>query len=647
MVLGDESGTISLVFFQSIRYFQRAFEVGEALAVSGRVSTFGRRLQMVHPSIDRLEGGEEDGSAFEGFLHTKGIVPKYGSTEELREVKLDTRGFRRILKPLVEEYSDAIEEWLPPSVIKKEALMPLAEAIRSIHFPPSYEAVDHARRRLKFDELFAMQLALAIRRKNAKEDALGIQFNVESSSARKLVDSLPFHLTRAQIRVVKEIADDMRIPKPMNRLLQGDVGSGKTVVALIAMLIAVDNSYQAAFMAPTEILADQHYHTLRDLLADTQVTIRLLVSGQPKQVRDDVTQAVREGKANIVVGTHALIQEGVEFDKLGLVVIDEQHRFGVSQRLALKAKARGRHASPVRPDMIVMTATPIPRTLALTVYGDLDVSTISELPKQRKPIKTLLMVDAQRPALHEFIRKEVARGRQGYVVYPLVEESEKLDLKAATLGYEQARKEVFPDLRIGLVHGKMRPDEKDAVMMEFKSRRLDVLVATTVIEVGIDIPNATFMVIEHAERFGLSQLHQLRGRVGRGSEQSSCILMAPSWLKRLQKKEPALMPDDEAAEQMKTERRLGAMIDTTDGFKIAEIDLELRGPGDFLGTRQSGLPQLQLANLLTDGRILAEARGDALELVDADPHLRLPEHQMLRKYFDARLRDVLEVVQAG
>jgi len=648
LVIGDETATITLIFFQSLRYYQKAFTVGETLAVSGKVTDFRNRLQMVHPSIDRLAAGDDEEADFEGFLHTKGIVPKYSTSEELRAVKLDTKGFRRVIKAALDRYVGQVEEWLPSSILQKDELIPLRNAIRSIHFPESEKALECSRRRLKYDELFSMQLMLALRRQSVKAELPGISFGVESKLARRLVDSLPFKLTKAQVNVTKEIANDMMSLRPMNRLLQGDVGSGKTVVALIAMLIAIDDGYQAAFMAPTEILAEQHYHTLANFLSNVSVNVRLLVSGQQKKLREDILQDIRGGTAGIVVGTHALIQEGVEFAKLGLVVIDEQHRFGVAQRLMLKEKGNAVRGSIVYPDMLVMTATPIPRTLALTLYGDLDVSTITELPAKRRTIKTILKLESQHASVYRFIREVVNEGRQAYVVYPLVEESEKLDLKAATEGYTFLKEQVFPDLRLGLIHGRLRPEEKDSIMDKYKRREIDILVATTVVEVGIDIPNASVMVVEHAERFGLSQLHQLRGRVGRGADQSYCILIAPDWMRRLQRKDvlPASV-DDEVDERKKTERRLQAMIDTTDGFKIAEIDMELRGPGDFFGTRQSGLPELQVANLLTDQDLLQLARRDAFDLIERDPHLRLPEHLSLRKHFHERLHGALRLIQAG
>jgi len=647
IMLGDETGTIQLVFFRSVQYFKKAFEVGEMLAVSGKVTAFGKRPQFIHPSIDRLSGNEDDGGDVQGFLHTKGIVPKYGSSEEMKDVHLNLKGLRKIMRATVDEFAGYLEESLPATTLRRNELIPLQHAIRSIHFPDSQEDLAAARRRLIFDEFFTMQLLMALRRKSIKVETPGIAFNVESKLARRLVDSLPFQLTKAQVRVVKEIAGDMKSSKPMNRLLQGDVGSGKTVVALLAMLIAIDNGYQTAFMAPTEILAEQHFRTLASLLKDFPVNIRLLVGNQKSKLRQDILEDIRRGSASIVVGTHALIQEDVEFAMLGLVVIDEQHRFGVAQRVALRGKGTASTGGP-QPDILVMTATPIPRTLSLTVYGDLDVSVIDELPKNRKPIKTILRFESEEPAVYTFVRQEIQKGRQAYIVYPLVEESEKMDLKAATESYEYLKSEIFPDLRLGLLHGRMKSDEKEEVMASLKEKKIDILVATTVIEVGIDIPNASVMIIEHAERFGLAQLHQLRGRVGRGSEQSYCILIAPNWMRGMMKRTVSMFGNGTLLDdQGKAVRRLSTMVETTDGFKIAEIDLDLRGPGDFFGTRQSGLPALQLANLLTDGDILSLARHEAFTMIDDDPHLRLPEHQPVRKHFEGRIRDSMSNLQGA
>lgn len=647
VILGDETGTVPLLFFRSIQYFKKAFTLGETLAVSGRVSEFQSRPQFVHPSIDRLAVAEDEEGGLEGFLHTGGIVPKYRSSEDLKNVRLDTRGFRRILKTVIDEFLGDVVEFLPESIQNQYRFAPLRSAIRSIHFPETEASLNEARRRLKFDELFFLELLLAVRRRILKSDTPGIGFNVQSPRARQLVNQLPFKLTKAQIRVIKEIAADMESSRPMSRLLQGDVGSGKTIVALTAMLVAIDNGYQAAFMAPTEILAEQHFKTLARFLEGIDVNVRLLIGAQRKKLRQEILEDVRRGSAHIVVGTHALIQENVEFAKLGIAVIDEQHRFGVAQRLALKDKGYKSNDRTLHPDLLVMTATPIPRTLSLTVYGDLDVSVIDELPPGRRSIKTLLKVESQGSSVYRFLREEIKRGHQAYIVFPLVEESEKTDLKAATESFEILKKDVFPDLRIGLIHGRMAGVEKDAIMESFKRGELDILVATTVIEVGIDVPNASVMVIEHSERFGLSQLHQLRGRVGRGADQSYCILMAPDWMARTGISTSAPAIDDESEDRRKAEIRIKTMLQTTDGFKISEVDLQLRGPGDFFGTRQSGLPELRLADLLADADLLAIARTEAFGLLEEDPHLRKPAYQELRRHFVQNYRPQVELLQAG
>jgi ATP-dependent DNA helicase RecG len=616
------------------------FHEGELLALSGRPQIFGHTVQFTHPEFDRLSRSDDDeGIDWGKALHTGSIVPQYRSTEELKAVKLDSRGFRRILKNLVEQESARQREILTPDILRRCSLYPLGRALSSIHFPPTMIELEQARRRLKFDELFFLQLLLAFRRREIRSLSQGISFDTKSAHARRLVDSLPFQLTRAQKRVIREIACDMESDKPMNRLLQGDVGSGKTIVALIAMLIAIDSGYQAAFMAPTEILAAQHYVTLTNILGNMGITIRLLLGGQKQKVRNDILEDVRKGQAQIVIGTHALIQEQVQFASLGLIIIDEQHRFGVVQRVTLREKGRN-------PDVLVMTATPIPRTLSMTVYGDLDVSVIDELPKSRKPITTVIRSELERPVVYEYVRSELKKGRQVYVVYPLIEESEKIDLEAAKKNYGLLKDEVFPDYSVGLIHGKMTSEERSAIMHEFRSGKISVLVATTVIEVGIDVPNATIMVIENAERFGLAQLHQLRGRVGRGTEQSMCILLGKVFNKITGMKKGRLSIEDEK-DRTKALRRLEVIEKTTDGFAIAEVDLELRGPGEYFGTKQSGLPELRIANILTDHEILNLARREAFSLVEDDPQLRHPGHASMKKYFLERFKEHLSFVRVG
>ena len=624
LTIRDNTGYVQCVWFEGIKWVREAFEVGEMLAVSA-VPTLDKlgRPQFVHPEFDRLRGAlEEDEPDWGKMFNTGAIIPKYSSSSDLSKVGLDSRGFRRILRTATQQHTNGLTDPLPKNIRAARQLPDLPNALKAIHFPADFAELKTARTRLKFDELFYWELMMAFRRK-ANTETKGISFIIESKLARTLVDSLPFGLTAAQRRVTREIAGDMRSTHPMNRLLQGDVGSGKTIVALMAMLVAVENGYQVAFMAPTEILAEQHVRTLKSFLAEMPVNLRLLIGGQRKKLREEILEDIRSGRANIVVGTHALIEENVQFARLGFVVIDEQHRFGVVQRAGLKEKGSS-------PDVLVMTATPIPRTLAMTVYGDLDVSTLDEMPANRRPIRTAIRMEDQKERVYSFVRQEVQQGRQAYIVFPLVEDSEKVDLKAATSEFERLRRDVLPDLSIGLLHGKMKSEEKEEVMRQFKAGKVHVMVATTVIEVGIDIPNASVMVIENAERFGLSQLHQLRGRVGRGADQSYCILIANyGWFDKGMKNNPM----ETQREKEHARLRLETMAETADGFKIAEVDLKLRGPGELLGTRQSGMPEFRIANIVEDAEILLLARDEAFALIGRDPELRMDDHAPLRDHF--------------
>ncbi len=642
LTLKDETGFLTCVFFAGVQWYQDAFEAGEVLAVSS-VPELDKlnRAQFIHPEFDRLKAkDEEDETDWNSLLHTGAIIPKYSSSEELRQVGLDNRGFRRIIRNAIRDNLHSVVEHQPREILDRRSLSDIHSTLKQIHFPKSYDERDKALQRLKFDELFFFQLLMAYRRRELKGELKGIAFNIKSMLARTLLSSLPFELTNAQTRVIREITDDMKQSTPMNRLLQGDVGSGKTIVALFAMLVAVDNGFQCALMAPTEILAEQHFFTLKEFLGKLPVNIRLLVGGQKKKLREDVLEDIRRGSAQIVIGTHALIQEHVDFANLGLIVVDEQHRFGVAQRAQLRQKGKE------NPDVLVMTATPIPRTLSLTLYGDLDVSVIDELPKGRKPVKTAVRTEKEKAKVFHFVQEEVKRGRQAYIVYPLIEESEKVDLKAAMAEFKKLSENDFSEFRLGLMHGRLAAEEKDTLMHSFKSGEINILVATTVIEVGIDIPNASIMIVENAERFGLSQLHQLRGRVGRGAEQSYCILLTDD-LAEKRTFQLAANRADAIKQNSDIKKRLHTMVQTNDGFKIAEVDLELRGPGDFFGTRQSGLPAFQVADIVHDTEILLHARQEAFDLVTRDPQLRLPQHEQIRKQFELVYKDLLAYVRIG
>jgi ATP-dependent DNA helicase RecG len=617
VLLSDGTGFVPCVWFGQA-YLERVFQRGQRLIVHGRAQRFRSGPLQMHVKdyeIVEDEAGETPLDPADEHLHTGRLVPVYGLTRGLT-----ARPMRRLMKRLVEAYVDGLEDPLPPALRARHRLEPLPEAIRGGHFPRTDDEFVAARRRLVYDEFLLLQLGLSIRRHRQGRQP-GLAMNPPGALARRLLASLPFALTDAQERVWREIRTDMAEPFPMNRLLQGDVGSGKTIVAGLAILTAVEAGYQTALMAPTEILAEQHVMTLTALLEPLGVPVALLTNAVKGKARQSVLTAAAEGALGCVVGTHALVQEVVKFRRLGLAVVDEQHRFGVNQRATLMRKGQS-------PDVLVMTATPIPRTLALTLYGDLEVSVIDQLPPGRKSVVTKARPESARAKIYRFLREQVREGRQVYVVYPLVEESEVVDLRAATEMAERLRREVFPDLSIGLLHGRMPFAEKDRVMREFKAGAIHVLVSTTVIEVGIDVPNASVMLVEHAERFGLSQLHQLRGRVGRGPWRSYCILLSGA-----------------ASEEAR--QRLAAMTATNDGFKIAEADLTLRGPGDFFGTRQSGLPEFRVADLLRDAAALEAARRDAVALVREDPQLRAPEHRALRGALLQRWRGKIDLAGVG
>jgi len=609
VMLRDASGYATASWF-GWRYLARVLKRGQRLVLHGRVGRYKGAMVIQQPDYEIVENGEDE------RLHTGRLVPVYSLTEGLPQ-----RALRSLMWRLVDGFGPEVREVLPEGVRGRRGLVGLAQAVRDTHFPETDGALAAARRRLAFDEGLLLQLGLAILRSRIARER-GVAMNPRGDLVARLRATLPWKLTAAQERVWEELRRDMATPYPMHRLLQGDVGSGKTVVAALGVLTAIEAGYQAAVMAPTEILAEQHFMTFRHLLEPLGVPIALLTSSLKPRERAARRAALAAGDTACVVGTHALVQEGVEFRRLGLVVVDEQHRFGVEQRARLRSK--GEH-----PDLLVMTATPIPRTLALTIYGDLDVSVLDELPPGRRPIVTVARAEGKRREIYKFLKEQVAAGRQIYVVYPLVEESEALDLRAATDMARHLAEEIFPDLTVGLLHGRLGFEDKDAIMRRFKAGEIHVLVATTVIEVGIDVPNASVMLVEHAERFGLSQLHQLRGRVGRGEWKSYCILLTSGRL------------GGEA------QQRIDAMTATNDGFRIAEVDLELRGPGEFFGTRQSGLPEFRAAELLRDTSLLEEARREASGIVSRDPELADPAHRALRAALLARWRGKLALATAG
>lgn len=602
-LFSDGSGTIEVTWFRGIKYQREHLRTGVEYVLFGKPGSFNGRPQLVHPEVDTLDKA----------LSQQGMRGVYPLTDTLRQRGVTSRHFHEWISVLLAS-RPPFAETLPASVVEEAKLMPLDKAVREIHHPSTPVALKKARERLKFEELFYIQTDILMRNRKRKSQSAGFLMpRVGELFNRFYTTCLPFPLTGAQKRVIKEIRTDMLSGRQMNRLVQGDVGSGKTIVALLCMLLAADNGFQSCMMAPTEILATQHFESLRALAAPVGVNVRLLTGSTRQAERREIHAQLLSGELHILVGTHAVLEDVVQFRNLGLAIIDEQHRFGVAQRARLWSK----NVQP--PHVLVMTATPIPRTLAMTVYGDLDVSVIDELPPGRKPVTTLLRYDEHRQQVYRGIGAQLAQGRQVYIVYPLIDENEKLDLRSLNEGYELIC-DTFPSYRVAFVHGRMKPAEKDHQMDLFASGKAQILVATTVIEVGVNVPNATTMVIENAERFGLSQLHQLRGRVGRGADQSYCILMS----KHKSAKE--------------TKERLQLMTRTTDGFEIAEADMRMRGPGDIEGTMQSGIPfELHIANLATDGQVIQLARQCAEHLLDTDPTLSQPAQAA----FAAALRDAV------
>ena len=593
----DGTGVMDLVWFNGGKYARQTYKVGEEYVVFGKPSVFSGRINIQHPDIESGEGLQ---------LSEMGLQPHYNTTEKMKQSGLNSRGMERLTKTLVEKITEEIPETLPPFIVNRLRLMGRDKALRTIHYPKDARTLEHARMRLKFEELFYVQLNILRYAHNRRMKYRGNIFSRIGDCFNNFYHQyLPFELTGAQKRVLKEIRADVGSGRQMNRLLQGDVGSGKTLVALMAMLMALDNGYQACIMAPTEILAEQHLQTIKDFLKDMPVRVELLTGMVKGKRRQTVLDDLNKGEVQILVGTHAVIEDTVQFARLGMVVVDEQHRFGVAQRAKLWTKSEN------PPHVLVMTATPIPRTLAMTLYGDLDVSVIDELPPGRKPIHTQHVFDNQLSSLYQSIRRQIMQGRQVYIVFPLIEESEKIDLKNLEEGYE-ALCQIFPDMSLSKVHGRMKAKEKEAEMQRFVKGETQILVATTVIEVGVNVPNASVMVIMEAQRFGLSQLHQLRGRVGRGADQSYCILVTGYKMSE------------------ETRKRIDIMCDTNDGFRIAEADLKLRGPGDLEGTQQSGMAfDLKIANITRDGQIVQLARDEAQRIIDEDPECNSEKNTML------------------
>ena len=635
----DPSGFFECVWFQGSKYFINVFNEGDIFAVSGKPTTskYGN-LQFAHPEFDRITEDES-----RNFLNTGKIIPIYRIPKELRSKNIGDFSLRRIINNAVESYADQLEENLPDHIVSNNNILNLKEAVINFHFPTNKEKLAEARRRFKFEELFYLEILVALRKRQYKSKLTGHSLSTKTNLVKDFLKTLPFKLTKAQLKVLSEIKNDMISGSPMNRLLQGDVGSGKTIVALIAMLIAIDNGFQTALMAPTEVLADQHAKNISTYMkklkeaSNREIKVSLLIGGQKKSLRTKNLENIELKEADIIVGTHALFEEKVKFSNLGLIVIDEQHRFGVAQRGKLQSKG-------VTPDVIVMSATPIPRTLTMTIYGDLDLSIIDEMPSNRKPIKTILRNDNKLPDIFKFIKDKAKENYQSFIVYPLVEESEQLELKDAISYYEMLRSTYLKNLKVGLVHGRMNWQEKKEAMLLFRKKKFDVLIATTVIEVGIDIPDANIILINDAHRFGLSQLHQLRGRVGRSNKQAFCILVTKDEItKRTEKVDNELeFMSSSEIEKYKAAIRLQSMVKHNDGFKIAEIDLKLRGPGDIFGLKQSGFPEFKYADVVTDSKLILQAKQEAFKLIEEDPELEFTTNQSIKNFLSKNYSDNLK-----
>ena len=602
--ISDGKALLTCVWFSYPKIYEELFVPGDTIWISGVLGEYNGQLQIVHPEFELLrEESDEPGDAASRFWKERLVLPVYGLTANLTQNVI-----RRAIYHAFKQFASTLEESLPEEIVSKYSFAPRSQALQMMHFTTNPDKIDELRFRFAYEEFFYLQVMWARHNHYHKSVVQGISFENKKDLTTRLYKKLPFKLTGAQKKVIREIFDDMTGERQMSRLLQGDVGSGKTIVVLFAMLLAVENGYQAALMAPTEILADQHYANISALLEGFELQIVLLKGGVSKQ-KTELKAAIADGRAQIVIGTHALLQDDVEFYRLGFAAVDEQHRFGVEQRATLAAKDQ-------HPDLLYLSATPIPRSLAMTVYGDLEVSILDELPPNRKPVNTLIRSHAKIDLVYQEIRKELHKGRQIYIVCPLIEESDKVDLLDAQRLYEHIATKVFKDSTVALLHGRMKSKDKDSIMLRFKAGEFQILVSTTVIEVGVDVPNASVMVIEHSERFGLSQLHQLRGRVGRGADQAYCYLIEHQPIGKIGRE------------------RLTTMAGTTDGFEIAEKDLELRGPGEYFGTEQSGLPRFRFASLIRDQHILKLARADAFDIIREDPELSSEKNTIIKQYFE-------------
>lgn len=612
VIVQDKTGSMKAVFFKGWKYFINQFTQGKWVSLFGVPKQYGRQVSMAHPEVEQLDDPKD-------FEAARSLIPIYPSNKYFSKAFISNKIITGWVEQILQSYVP--QEFLPDIILQKHRFPKRDQAIRAIHKPASGQESSNALERFKYEEFFLFELSMAKIKYKRFERLKGILLEPGELTRKFFKTALPFELTGGQKNTLSDVRTDLNSGLQMNRLVQGDVGAGKTIVAIGAMLMAVDNGYQAALMAPTEILAEQHYITLKKYLESLGVSFRLITGGQKTTLRREILTDIESGNCRIAVGTHALFQEGVIFQNLALVVIDEQHRFGVKQRNEILLKGENPH-------LLVMSATPIPRSLAMTIYSDLDISVIRELPAGRKPVKTAVRSDKERNNVYNFLEESVKKGDQAYVIFPLIEESEVIDLKDATMGFEKLKRR-FPDVTIDLLHGRLKPIEKEQVMRRFTEGHTKILVSTTVVEVGVDVPNASIMIIEHAERFGLSQLHQLRGRIGRGNKQSYCILM----------------PDVKLSRDGRY--RLKKLVETNDGFEIAEADLKLRGPGDFLGTKQSGLPEFRYADIIEDRILLEQAKNDAWQLIKTDPGFTKPEHQELKSVFEPYFKERSEFFGVG